>query len=98
MKDTLKDLPFSKSIDQNTQFGIFGNPHPKKQNDWIALSNAIDFAAVTSVYDLNSCEIMSGINLNFYYSYIMAQGEKQYYISKIDTHPIYKKVRVSNPV
>jgi hypothetical protein len=88
----LKDLPIANSIDLNTQFGVFGNPHPKKANDWISLSSVLDFSTVTSIYELNSCQVMSGISLNFYYSYIMSQGQKQYYIQKIDTSPIYKKV------
>lgn len=94
VKTKLKDLPVVNSIDKTTYFGVFGNPHPKKANDWISLANLIEFSTVTASYELNSCEVMSGISLNFYYSYIMSQGAKQYYIMKIDTQPIYKKVRV----
>jgi hypothetical protein len=94
LKDQLKSLPFSDVFNFNAAFGIFGNPHVDLEDDWISSSNEIDFDAVTAVYADNYCQTMSSVQLMIYYSYVVSEEAKQFYILRISQQPMYKNVSI----
>lgn len=97
IKSSLQSLPFSNAFNFNSAFGIFGNPHVEKTDDWISSSNTIDFAGISSLYVDNHCQTMTSIQVMIYYSYVVSEESKQYYILRMSQQPIYKNVTPPTP-
>ena len=91
-----KALLLKNSFKATTRFGIYGNANPQKAADWRPVDDFLLDADVTQNFTDGYCFAPTGLQTTFYYSYVVSEDVKQFYIQRIVQQPVFLNVSTSD--